>query len=50
MAQMLDMICYSESAQTRALSILTEFGIKKAIKVNQGWYFVNSPQAGPKEG
>lgn len=49
-AQMLDMICYSESAKTRALSILTEFGIKKAVKVNQGWYFVNSPQAGPKEG
>lgn len=49
-AQMLDMICYSESAQTHALSILTEFGIKKAVKVNQGWYFVNSPQTGPKEG
>lgn len=49
-AQMLDMICYSESAQTRALSILTEFGIKKAVKVNQGWYFVNSPRTGPKEG
>ncbi len=50
MAQMLDMICYSESAKTRALSILTEFGIKKAVKVNQGWYFVNSPRTGPKEG
>lgn len=50
MAQMLDMICYSESAQTRALSILTEFGINKAVKVNRGWYFVNSPQTGPKEG
>lgn len=50
MAQMLDMICYSESAQTRALSILTEFGTKKVVKVNQGWYFVNSPRTGPKEG
>ncbi len=50
MSQMLDMICYSESAQTRALSILNEFGIKRAVKVNQGWYFVNSPQADPKEG
>ena len=49
-AQMLDMICYSESAKTRALSILKEFGINKAVIVNQGWYFVNSPQAGPKEG
>jgi hypothetical protein len=43
MVQMLDMICYSESAKTRALSILIEFGKKKAVKVNPGWYFVNSP-------
>ncbi len=49
-AQMHDMICFSESAQNRVLSILGEFGIKKAVKVNQGWYFVNSSQAGPKEG
>lgn len=49
-AQMLDMICYSESAKTRALSILREFDIKKPVKVNQGWYFVNSSQSGPKEG
>jgi hypothetical protein len=50
MSQMLDMICYSESAKTRALSILSEFGIKKTVTVNQGWYFVNSPQPTPKEG
>lgn len=49
-AQMLDMICYSESAKTRTLSILSEFGIKKTVKVNQGWYFINSSQSGPKEG
>ncbi len=42
-AQMLDMICYSKSAQTRALSILNEFGIKKDVRVNQGWYFMNRP-------
>ena len=50
MAQVLDIICYSENAKTRTLSILKEFGINKAVIVNQGWYFVNSPQAGPKEG
>lgn len=50
MAQMLDMICYSESAKTCALSILEEFGIKKSVNVNRGWYFVNSPQVGPREG
>lgn len=41
-AQMLDIICYSESAKTRTLSILKEFGIKKDVKVNQGWYFLSS--------
>jgi len=50
MSQMLDMICYSESAQTRALSILSEFDIKKTVKINQGWYFINSLKASPKEG
>lgn len=50
MSQMLDMICYSESAKTRALSILSEFGISKAVKVNTGWYFVSSLQTSPKEG
>ena len=50
MSQMLDMICYSESTKTRALSILSEFGIKRAVTVNQGWYFINLPQAAPKEG
>lgn len=49
-AQMLDMICYSEGAKTRALSILSEFGIKKAVNVNQSWYFKSSQQVGPKEG
>lgn len=42
MSQMFDMICYSESAKTRALSILREFGIKKAVNVNAGWYFGNT--------
>jgi hypothetical protein len=50
MPQMLDMVCYSESAKTRVLSILNEFGIKRAVTVNQGWYFLNSPQTAPKEG
>ena len=49
MAQMLDIICYSESAKTRALSILKEFGIKKDVKVNQGWYFLSS-NTSSKEG
>lgn len=49
-SQMLDIVCYSESARTRALSILSEFGIRKAVKANQGWYFVNSPHTRPKEG
>lgn len=49
-AQMLDIICYSEGAKTRALSILNDFGIQKAVKVNPGWYFVNSPQADLKRG
>ncbi|MFN7455477.1 MAG: DarT ssDNA thymidine ADP-ribosyltransferase family protein [Pseudobdellovibrionaceae bacterium] len=50
MSQMLDMMCYSESAKTRALSTLSEFGIKNSGTVNQVWYFVNSPQPTPKEG
>jgi hypothetical protein len=37
--QMLDIICYSEDTQTRTLSILREFGIKKDVRINQGWYF-----------
>lgn len=49
-SQMLDMICYSKSTQTRTLSILNEFGIKKPVNVNQGWYFLSSPQIGSKEG
>lgn len=49
-SQVFDIICYSESAKTRALSILSEFGIKKIVKVNQGWYFVNPTQAGPQKG
>jgi hypothetical protein len=50
MAQMLDRICFSESAKTRALSILSEFGIKNAVKVNRGWYFVDSAPTSPEEG
>ena len=48
--QMRDIICFSENAKIRALSILGEFGTNKAVIVNQGWYFVNSPQGHPKEG
>lgn len=50
LSQMLDIVCYSENAKIRALSILNEFGIKKAVKANQGWYFVNLPQADPTKG
>ena len=50
MSPMLDIICYGENSKTRALSILSEFGIKMAVTVNQGWYFMNSPQVTPKEG
>lgn len=49
-AQVLDIICFSENAKTRTLSILKEFGIKKDVKVNQGWYFVSSMQTDTKEG
>lgn len=45
MAQMHDIICYSKEAQTRVLSILQPFGIKKAVKPNPGWYFTNNPPA-----
>ncbi len=48
-SQMLDIICYSESAKTCTLSILSEFGIKTTIKVNQGWYFMTSTQAAQKK-
>lgn len=44
--QMLDIICYSESAKTRTLSIFTSFGISKPVKVNQGWYFTRHPKEG----
>lgn len=41
LSKMFDIICYSESGKTRTLSILHEFGIKKGVKVNPGWYFLN---------
>lgn len=46
--QMLDIICYSEDAKTRVLAFLKEFDIKREVKVNAGWYFVNSSPAGSK--
>ena len=48
-SQMFDMLCYAESAKTRSLSILSEFGIKKSVTVNPGWYFVNTPPPAPKK-
>lgn len=44
--QMLDIICYSEGAKTRTLSILSNFGISKPVKVNQGWFFTAIPKEG----
>jgi hypothetical protein len=44
--QMLDIICYSEGAKTRALSILSNFGIKTPVNINKGWYFITSPKEG----
>lgn len=49
-SQMLDIICHDDSAKNRVLSILSEFGIKKSVKVNQGWYFISSPGSSLKEG
>jgi len=44
--QMLDIICYSEGAKTRTLSILSNFDIRKPVKVNQGWFFTAIPKEG----
>jgi len=43
-SQLHDIICFSESAKTRVLSMLAEFGIKIPVNVNSGWYFENRPQ------
>ncbi|MCB0350088.1 MAG: DUF4433 domain-containing protein [Bdellovibrionales bacterium] len=42
--QMHDIICYSENAKSHVLSILAEFGIKKQVTVNPGWYFGTRPE------
>ncbi len=38
-ALMHDIVCHSESAKTRTLAILKQFGISKPVNVNRGWYF-----------
>lgn len=49
-AQMHDIVCYSESAKTRILAILNEFGINKLVNVNKGWYFMTPSQTDFKKG
>jgi len=44
--QMLDIICYSGSAKTQILSILSTFSISKTVKINEGWYFSPNPREG----
>lgn len=39
MTYMLDIICFSENAQSRTLAILNEFGIRTRVMVKPGWYF-----------
>jgi hypothetical protein len=38
-AHLYDIVCYSETAKTRILSILAASGINKPVNVNKGWYF-----------
>lgn len=38
-SNILDIICYSSTAQNRVLAILAKSGMKKSVKVNPGWYF-----------
>jgi hypothetical protein len=48
-SNLLDVICYDENARTRVLSVMNQFGIRRGVKVNQGWYFINSPLPAPKD-
>lgn len=38
-SEVLDIICFSESSKNLIVKLLEEFGIKKTVKVNTGWYF-----------
>lgn len=38
-AQIYDIVCHSENAKNRILSILKSSGINKSVIVKQGWYF-----------
>lgn len=39
----LDIICYSMTAARQVVQTLQDFGIKKAVMVNKGWYFHTPP-------
>jgi hypothetical protein len=43
-AQLLDIICFSEKTKSRVLLILTEFGMHRPVIVNPGWYFGTRPE------
>jgi len=44
---LLDIICFSRASQAATLAILGQFGIKKRVTVNPGWYFRNSGSEKP---
>lgn len=39
-SQVLDIVCYSKSAENRVLAALKNSGITKRVLVNPGWYYV----------
>ncbi len=38
-SKVLDIICYSEQTQDLIVKLLGQFGIKRPVRVNPGWYF-----------
>ena len=38
-SKVLDIICFEPNAAKRVLDTLSQFGIRKNVIVNQGWYF-----------
>jgi len=47
-AEVLDLICFSQQSARGVVAILQKSGIKKSVIVNQGWYFVAAPTDGGK--
>jgi hypothetical protein len=47
-SNVLDIICFSTTAQNRVLAILAKSGMKMSVKVNPGWYFTPSGSQGSR--